>query len=59
MTTMCSTTVAKVTGRIFLSLQAPQGRPWFWTVTARDYRSAVADIQRHVKQQWQISKRSG
>ena len=24
-------------GRIFLSAQAPQGCPWFWTITAREY----------------------
>ena len=24
-------------GRIFLSAQAPQGHPWFWTITAREY----------------------
>jgi hypothetical protein len=24
-------------GRIFPSQQAPQRRPWFWTVTAREY----------------------
>jgi hypothetical protein len=24
-------------GRIFLSAQAREGRPWFWTITAREY----------------------
>ena len=24
-------------GRMFMSAQAPQGRPWFWTITAREY----------------------
>ena len=28
-------------GRIFLSPQAPQARPWFWTITARDYPRSV------------------
>jgi hypothetical protein len=28
-------------GRIFLSVQAPQGRPWFWTITARDYPPTI------------------
>jgi hypothetical protein len=23
--------------RIFLSVQGPQGRPWFWTILAREY----------------------
>jgi hypothetical protein len=31
----------QVTGRIFLSVQAPQGRPWFWTITARDYPRSI------------------
>ena len=48
-------------GRIFMSPQAPQGHPWFWTITARDYprRSTRAAIQRHASKQWRISRRSG
>jgi hypothetical protein len=26
----------KVVGRIFLNPFAPEGRPWFWTITAPD-----------------------
>jgi hypothetical protein len=28
-------------GRIFLSVQAPQGLPWFWTITAREYAPTI------------------
>jgi hypothetical protein len=28
-------------GRIFLSRQAPVGRPWFWTITAMDYPPTI------------------
>ena len=28
-------------GRIFMSPQAPQGHPWFWTITARDYPRSI------------------
>jgi hypothetical protein len=31
----------RVIGRIFLSAQAPQGRPWFWTITAREYPPSI------------------
>ena len=28
-------------GRIFLSPQSPQGCPWFWTITAREYPPSI------------------
>jgi hypothetical protein len=28
-------------GLIFLSPQAPQGRPWFWTITDREYPPTI------------------
>jgi hypothetical protein len=28
-------------GRLFMSPQAPQGHPWFWTITARDYPRSI------------------
>jgi hypothetical protein len=28
-------------GRIFLLVQAPQGRPWYWTITAREYPPTI------------------
>ena len=48
-------------GRIFLSVQAPQGHPWFWTITAMDYAPTMHSrgYQRHASKQWRISRRSG
>ena len=28
-------------GRIFLSPQAPEGQPWFWTITAREHPPSI------------------
>ena len=28
-------------GRIFLSRQAPEGRPWLWTITAREHPRSI------------------
>ena len=33
----------KVIGRIFLHPQAPQGQPWFWTITALGRKASLAD----------------
>ena len=30
-----------VIGRIFQQPQTPQGRPWFWTITAREYPPSI------------------
>ena len=31
----------RVIGRIFRPPQAPEGQPWFWTITAMEYPSSV------------------
>ena len=31
----------RVIGRIFHQPQAPQGQPWFWTITAREYPPSI------------------
>ena len=31
----------RVIGRIFQQPQAPQGQPWFWTITAMDFKPSV------------------
>jgi len=43
LTTMITLSCATrhVIGRIFQQPQAPQGRPWFWTITALDYPPSI------------------
>jgi hypothetical protein len=31
----------RVIGRIFLHPQPPQGRPWFWSITAGEAKSSI------------------
>ena len=31
----------RVIGRIMLHPQAPEGRPWFWTITAREFPRSI------------------
>ena len=31
----------QVIGRIFMSPQAPQDQPWFWTITTMDYPPTI------------------
>jgi hypothetical protein len=32
---------ASCIGRIFHAAQTPEGRPWFWTITAMDYPPTI------------------
>jgi hypothetical protein len=32
---------SRVIGRIMLHPQAPEGRPWFWTITASEYPRTI------------------
>jgi len=31
----------QVIGRVMLHPQVPEGQPWFWTITARDYPRSI------------------
>src|SRR5262249_5223057 len=48
-------------GRIMRHSQARKGRPWFWTITAREMSPSVhfTGMQRAASRQWQISRCSG
>ena len=51
-----------VVGRIMRHPQAPEGQPWFWTVTAREqnrHRSIIAATQRATNRQCDILRRGG
>ena len=51
----------RVIGRIFQQPQAPEGRPWFWTITAREYPPSIHSrgYSATREQAMRISKRSG
>jgi hypothetical protein len=52
---------SRVIGRIFLQPQSPQGRPWFWTITAPDIPPSLDKraTQQRAKKRWQLSKLGG
>jgi hypothetical protein len=48
----------RVVGRIFLNPQAPEGRPWFWTITAPDIPPSI-DKRGYSATRWRNSRRGG